>query len=187
MNTDIMWGGASYPDYQGHAHHSHSGEDQAHSIAAQDQADKERIQGQVTDETKQFEGDPGQSPIYQSLKATGIDSTSDAYRSAKSNTRAAARAAGFGYEQPVTEGMEGQLEAAEASDLAKVPTAAKIESANMGLRAAGLDAGLVAPNASGAVGANRTLTDAQSQEYATNMGLVGNLAKIGTSFIPVPK
>lgn len=85
----------------------------------------------------QFEGPVQNSPFYKSLLTTGIQNTSDAYQNAAANTKARANAAGFGYNQPVAQGADNQLQAQETSALAKVPQTAMAEAAPLSLEAAG--------------------------------------------------
>lgn len=103
-------------------------------------------QGQLTDTAQgtlsQFEGPVQQSPFYKALLTTGIQDTSDAYQTARSNMRANANAAGFGYNQPVTMGADNQLQAKEASALARVPQDAMIAATAPALTAAGDTAGM---------------------------------------------
>lgn len=106
----------------------------------------------------QFEGPVQQSPFYKALLTQGTEGTSNAYNQARSNMRARANQAGFGYTQPVEQGGENQLDAAEASSLARVPNEAMLEATGPALSAAGQTgamgmgygsqgAGLLNPNA----------------------------------------
>lgn len=94
---------------------------QSQKISQQEQ--QTGLQNQQTAQSglSQFEGPVQQSPFYKALLSTGTQSTSDAYQNAMANTRARANASGFGEQQPVTQGAETQVEAAEAKDLAAVP------------------------------------------------------------------
>lgn len=85
----------------------------------------------------QFEGPVQQSPFYKALLTQGTEGTSNAYNQARSNMRARANQAGFGYTQPVEQGGENQLDAAEASSLARVPDEAMLEATGPALSAAG--------------------------------------------------
>jgi len=89
----------------------------------------------------QFEGPVQQSPFYKALLTTGTEATSRAYENAKANTAARARAAGFGYEQPVAQGAQSQMDAQEASALARVPQEATIAATQPALQAASTGAG----------------------------------------------
>lgn len=119
-------------------------ETEARSVSAQDRAgqtaqygaagkDLDTAQGTFS----QFEGPVEQSPFYKALKTAGTETTADSYKSAKSNVRARASAAGFGAAgQPVTEGATAGLESEEAKAQAQVPGRALTAAAPLSLEAA---------------------------------------------------
>jgi hypothetical protein len=84
----------------------------------------------------QFEGPVQNSPFYKALLTTGIQNTSNAYQNARSSEAANAKAAGFGYNQPVAQGADNQLRAQETSALANVPDQAMEAAAPLSLEAA---------------------------------------------------
>lgn len=151
----------------------HSGA--AHQQRAQATSDLGK-QGKLTDTAQgtfsQFEGPVAQSPFYKALLTTGIQNTSNAYQNARSNMRAKAAAAGFGYAQPVTQGADNQMDAAEASDLARVPNEAMIAAAPLSMKAGEDTAGMgmgYGQQGSGMLGANAAQT----------MGLYNSLLNTG--------
>lgn len=68
-----------------------------------------------------FQRDPTSNPLYKALYNTESSQLSDSYQNASANQRARANAAGFGYEQPITQGAQQQLDVQEASRLAQLP------------------------------------------------------------------
>lgn len=95
------------------------------------------VLNQADQEYSQFTGpNMTSSPFYKTLVTTGTDSTTSAYNKAKANMAAKANAAGFGYASPAAATGDNQVEAQEASDVAKVPTQAVQTAADYGLRAA---------------------------------------------------
>lgn len=72
----------------------------------------------------QAETSPQTSPLYNTLLTTSTDATNDAYNNAKSALLTNANVAGFGYNQPVTQGGEQELETSRASNLNQLPNQA---------------------------------------------------------------
>lgn len=145
----LFWAGTLFHSGAGH---------QQRRQATSDFGQQGQLTGQAQGTLGQFEGPVNQSPFYKSLLATGIQDTSNAYQNARSNMRQQANAAGFGYNQPVTQGADNQLQAREASDMARVPMEAELGAAPLSLQAAGQTgsmgmgygaqgAGLLNPNA----------------------------------------
>jgi hypothetical protein len=123
-----FWAGTLF--HSGAAH-------QQRAQATSDFGQQKGLTGQAQGTLGQFEGPAQQSPFYKSLLTTGIQSTSDAYQNARSNMRQQANQAGFGYAQPATQGADNQLQAREASDMAKIPMEAELGTAPLSLQAAG--------------------------------------------------
>ena len=119
-------------------HHGKSGQQkQAEGTANTDLAQQGQLTGAAQGSLGQFEGPVQQSPFYKAMLNTGIQSTSDAYQNASTNMRQRANAAGFGYNQPVTQGAQGQLDAQEAKSMSEVPEKAMLATAPLSLQAAG--------------------------------------------------
>lgn len=131
-----------------------SATDQARSIASQDKA-----QGTLN----QFEGPVQDSPFYKALKTAGTESTANAYANAKSNTMARAKAAGFGYEQPVAAGAGDEVGAREAADQARVPGEALLKASGPALSAAGTTAGIGATQSGAGLGYSGQQVDLEKQ------------------------
>lgn len=85
----------------------------------------------------QFEGPVNQSPFYKAMLTTGIEGTSQAYDNARTNMKAKANAAGFGNAQPVSQGVDNQIDAQEAGAMADVPRQALLSAAPLSMQAAG--------------------------------------------------
>ena len=100
----------------------------------------------------QFEGPVNQSPFYKALKTAGTESTADAYQTARSNTTARAKAAGFGDNQPVAQGADAQVQSQEAKAEAQVPGEALVQATGPALAAAGGTAGIGATQSGAGVG-----------------------------------
>lgn len=113
----------------------------ASGISDQERANSDKLQATAQNTRSQFEGPVDQSPFYKALKNTGIEATSNAYQNAQANVRSKAKAAGFGYSQPVEAGAEAGLANEEAKSLAAVPDKALLSAAPMALEAAGGTAG----------------------------------------------
>ena len=168
-------------------HHGKSGqqkvaEQQTASDVAQSNDATKAAQGTFS----QFEGPVQQSPFYKALLTTGIEDTSNAYQNAKANTTARARAAGFGYEQPVTQGAQSQMDQAEASALARVPQNATIAATQPALTAAEGSAGLGLGLGNQAQGWNKSAYDMNRQRgswWDTLMKVGQGVAGIAGSFV----
>jgi len=123
----------------------------ATQTANEDISRRKDIDTHVDTDLGEFEGAPGTSPFYRSQVTSGTEDVAAAHRSSRANTRMQARAAGFGYEQPMVQGAEAEDSAQEAHDTAEVPRQALINEAGMKLQAAGLregEMGQFNPNAS---------------------------------------
>lgn len=119
-------------------HHGASGTQKAGQTASfQDQGQQQKLTGQAQDTLSQFEGPVQQSPFYKALYSQGIESTSNAYDRARANMNQRANMAGFGYNQPITQGANSQLDAQEARSLADVPRSAMLSAAGPAMQAAG--------------------------------------------------
>jgi len=129
--------GTFNPDYfRWCFHHGKSGqqkvaEGQTTTDLTQSNADTGAAQGTFS----QFEGPVQNSPFYKALLTSGIENTSRAYDTARSNMRSRANQAGFGYNQPVAQGADDQVSAQEASALADVPNKAMVEAAPLSMKA----------------------------------------------------
>ena len=127
------------PRHNGKTGQQKVAEQQTGTSIANQNADTQQQQ-KLTDASQgtlsQFEGPVQNSPFYKALLTNGIENTSRAYDTARSNMRARANQAGFGYNQPVAQGGENQVNAEETSALAKVPQTAMTEAAPLSLEAA---------------------------------------------------
>jgi hypothetical protein len=131
-------------------------------------SDQERQQGMANQGTaqgtlSQFEGPVQDSPFYKALKTAGTESTANAYASAKSNTAARAKSAGFGYQQPVAQGAGEQIGAEEAKAQAQVPGRALMEASGPALSAAGTTAGIGAAQQGVGLGYSGQQVDLEKQ------------------------
>jgi hypothetical protein len=115
---------------------------QAEQTANTDLAQQGALTGQAQGTLGQFEGPVQQSPFYKSLMTTGTEATSNAYNNARTNMRARANQAGFGYQQPVEQGAESQLGASEATALGNLPAQTAVEATGPALQAAGQTGGM---------------------------------------------
>lgn len=152
LNTligSLNWGGGA-----GSGYGEYAGEAKDHKPAAPDlsgQAKREQVIGDsergkrddILHSTNPFLNsflgpDATKTPFYHTLLTTGLESTGRAYEGARAATRLRARASGFGYEQPLEQGSEDQLGAAEASDMSRVPREALSEAIQPGLQASAI-------------------------------------------------
>lgn len=78
---------------------------------------------------------PTQSPLYKALYSTEAGQMSQAYDNASANTTQRARAAGFGYQQPVAQGAQDELRSRQASAIGRLPGEVMRESVPMTLQA----------------------------------------------------
>ncbi len=114
--------------------HSGSGNQQRQQ-ATSDFGQQGNLTSTAQGTNSQFEGPVQNSPFYKSLLTTGIQNTSDAYQTAKTNMAQKANASGFGYSSPVATGANNQLDAQETSALAQVPQTAMTQAAPLSLEA----------------------------------------------------
>lgn len=144
-DLQINWGGEGFPEYQGYltkgkkSGQEQLGQQQTTQALANQNQDQSTAMGDVNAAQgtySQFEGPVQNSPFYKSLLTTGIQDTSRAYDTARSNMAQRANAAGFGYNQPVAQGAQNQLQSQEASALANVPQQAMLGAAPLSLQAA---------------------------------------------------
>ena len=127
---------------------------------------------------------PLSTPFGKSLVTAGTQATSNAYGQAKQNEAANANNAGFGFDQPVTQGAQGALGAQEAGALAQVPAQAEQQAIQPELQAAQLQtsqAGQYNPSSyygdyTGAQEAGQTAQN--SWESALGQGVGGALKAI---------
>jgi len=113
----------------------------------------------------QFEGPVQQSPFYKALLTTGTEGTSSAYGNAESNIRRNANASGFGYNQPVAQGAEDQVQAQEAGAMANLPAEAAEEAAPLALSAAQQTGGM----GMGVGGLGNALLNTNTSNFAKNV------------------
>jgi len=119
-------------------HHGRSGTQKMGEQTSQaDQTKMQNYTGQAQGTLGQFEGPVQKSPFYKSLYNQGVEATSNAYDRAKANVTQRANMAGFGYNQPVTQGASSQMDAAEAKSMSQVPEQAMLGAAPLALQAAG--------------------------------------------------
>src|SRR6267142_5350747 len=119
-------------------------EAQVGAISEQDRAKQAELNTTAQGTRGQFEGPVDQSPFYKSMLKAGTEGTASAYRSAKSNTAARAKEAGFGYEQPIAQGAQNEVGAREADAQSRVPGEALLGAAPLSLEAASGTAGTAA-------------------------------------------
>ena len=90
----------------------------------------------------QFESNPTANPLYKALYSTEAGQMSKAYDMASANQTARARQAGFGYQQPVAQGAEGELRGQEASSIGQLPGQVEQQVAPQVLQGAQIQGGL---------------------------------------------
>lgn len=164
-------------------------EGQATGISEQQRADQGKAYGRAQSTLGQFEGPVDQSPFYKSLLKAGTEGTANAYASAKSNTAARAKTAGFGYAQPVAQGAQDQIGSEEAKAQSRVPGEALTAATAPALAAAGQEAGM--GTALGSTG-SQYFGDAASMENAyqeaaaqRSAAMWGALAQVGSAAVPL--
>lgn len=130
----------------------------ATQTANQDIASRTKSQGEADSSLSQFEGPVDQTPFYRSMVTAGTDATQHSFDSERANTRMQAHGAGFGYEQPVAQGADAQVNDSEAKAQAQVPQQALQAAAPLTMQAAGMREGEVnAYNPNGAINTAGTL------------------------------
>lgn len=158
----------------------------ATQTANTDIAARGKSQGEADSSLSQFEGPVENTPFYRSMVTAGTDATHKSFDAERGNTAMQARAAGFGYEQPVTQGAQSQVNDSEAKAQAAVPQQALQATAPLTMQAAGMREGEVnSYNPNGAISTAGTLEqdrlNRQSQMWQ-------QIAKTGVSaampFIP---
>jgi len=154
-------------------------ESTALSNSANDQAGEQSDYGTAQGTLSQFEGPVQDSPYYKSLVATGTDSTTQAYNNAQENARSAANQAGFGYEQPVTQGAESGVQAQEASALAQIPSQAAAQAAPLSLEAAGQTANMGTQLGNQALGYFGDATSLEEQYQQMQQAFLNQLENAG--------
>ena len=161
-------------------HHGRSGtQKMGEQTSMADKGKQDQLTGQAQGTLGQFEGPVQDSPFYSALKNTGIEATSQAYDRARANTAQRANMAGFGYNQPITQGAQTSLDRSEASDLARVPQEAMLSAAPLALQAAGQTGSMGMGYGSQGLG----YYDAASQQdmQRQRSGLYNNLWNLGTT------
>lgn len=158
----------------------------AEANAAADRASRDKYSAQAQGTFGQFEGPVQKSPFYKALKTAGIESTSRAYDNARADMREKANLSGFGYNQPVEQGADRELSAAESSALARVPSEAMLEATGPALSAAGATAGI-----GRGYGADATSYFGDATQMDINRrrsGLFSSLLGLGSLAVPfIPK
>jgi hypothetical protein len=153
------------------------------STVKQNQQQQGQDYGTAQGTLSQFEGPVQQSPFYKALLNTGTEATSNAYQNVMSNTNARANAAGFGQQQPVTQGADTQVATSEAKALAAQPNQALLEASGPALAAAGQTAGMGTALGSEAVGLSGQQAGLeqqyQQQQQQFGSGLFNSLLGIG--------
>lgn len=117
-------------------------EDKGQSISDQSRQQQQQDYGGARSTVSQFEGPVDKSPFYKALYNTGVSGTSNAYQSARTNQRSRAKAAGYGYEQPVAQGADAQLDRSEAQDMAQVGPKSLVAATQPALEAAQISSGM---------------------------------------------
>jgi len=114
---------------------------QAFDISGQERRARDTELAKADPTLNYYSGPPDQSPLYKSLSRIGTENTSRRYDDAMAATRMRANAAGFGYQQPVEQGAERELEAERAGALSRVPSEALLAATQPGLQAAQIRTG----------------------------------------------
>jgi hypothetical protein len=68
-----------------------------------------------------YAGDPTQSGLYRDFVTSGMESTADAFNNAKANVAQRANMSGFGYNQPIAQGAQDEVNNEQAKASAQVP------------------------------------------------------------------
>lgn len=161
----------------------HSKPGTAETLASQtatgDIAERGKLEANVNSDLTDFEGPAGTSPFYRSQVTSGHEGVASGYRDTRSNAKMQARAAGFGYEQPVAEGADEEIGAREASDQSKVERDALTSEAGMKMQAAGIRTGEMSQfNPDSSI---KTSGDLENQRLNRRMQIFSSLAKLGMS------
>lgn len=158
-------------------------EGQVGKVADQNRQQQTADYGKAQSSLNQFEGPVEQSGMYKALLKSGTEGTSNAYQNVMANTRARANAAGFGEQQPVTQGAETQVGVQEAKDLAAQPGKAYLETVPTELAAAGQTAGMGTELGREAEGYSGQQVDLekqyQQQSQQWGQGLFNSLLGVG--------
>jgi len=154
-------------------------EGQANATSQQDQASATANENTAQGTLSQFEGPVQDSPYYKALVSSGEDATSQAYQNAEEATRANANQAGFGYEQPVTQGAESAVQAQEASQLGQLPTQAMEAAAPLSMQAAGQTAGIGESQGQQGLGYFGDATSLEEQYQQMNQSFLNQLEGAG--------
>jgi len=109
----------------------------AEATQVSDQAQQDKLTGAAQGTLSQFEGPVQNSPFYKALLTQGTEATSRAYDTARANTASRAKAAGFGYAQPIAQGAQDQVGSQEAEALARLPGDTMLQAAQPAQQAAG--------------------------------------------------
>lgn len=151
-------------------------EDLIAEFAKQEQAKRDAAVEETLPSLRQYFGPVKESPFYRSLLTTGLESTSKAYDQANVAVRRKAQLAGYGYEQPATQGSEQAVEAERARELAAVPREALVQATDPQFRAIGLrtgQAGLFDPL--GAFGLQANLEEGRRRRRSSLWSALANL------------
>jgi hypothetical protein len=127
----------------------------------------------------QFEGPTTSSPYYKSLLATGTDATTNAYNNAKATSAARANAAGFGDNQPVTQGANNEINAQESASLARLPMQAEQATAPLQLEAANTSATMAGNEANASNTASGTSGQLSNQYQQMQQAFQNSLLQAG--------
>ena len=158
-------------------------EGQVGKVAEQNRQQQTADYGKAQDTLSQFEGPVEKSGMYKALLRSGTEGTSNAYQNVLANTRARANQAGFGEQQPITQGAETQVGVQEAKDLAAQPGKAYLETVPTALSAASQTAGMgteLGREAEGYSGQQVDLEKQYQQQQAQfGSGLFNSLLGVG--------
>ena len=190
MIPDINWGGAGYGEYGGECKSGPgAAERQAQTNTAQDRMERAKQQAQFDSDVAPLEkGKIQDTEYYKDQLGRGTEDTSLAYDQVRSNRSAKARMAGFGYEQPLTQGDASSIDALEAHDIGDMPRQIASEVQDRRDQIAQTRAGLVGTYSGSANSNMSTWANAEEARKARQAAMWGKIAGLGmtaaTTFIP---
>jgi hypothetical protein len=135
----------------------------------------------------QFEGPVQNSPFYKALLTSGTEATTNAYDTAKANANARANQAGFGYNQPIAQGAQNEINSRETSSLAALPREAMTATAPLALQAGQDTAQLGESQGQQALGWNQASQNWNNDAYnmqSRRNGWLQNLQNVQNTFGP---
>lgn len=190
----VNWGGgggSGYAEYAGMLH-SDPGPAESATQRASGLAEENTRKQQALMDSDLSSIEDGKSvqdtDMYKRTLGQATEDTSTAYDSVRAKRSAAARMAGFGYEQPATQGDQTSVDAMEAHDVGDLPRSVANDVEGMRQQAASMRGSMAATYQ----GANSqdlgTWNNAEQQRQARQAAMWSKIAGLGvtaaTEFVP---